>query len=131
MSRLDAIGPKPTAQEVADLLGCDVQRVVDLVEHLFFATNASQPKKAASPTGWVYFLRSGHLVKVGWTTKLEERIAAHVSSNPGVVFLTAVRGTQSDESAMHRRFQRLRVHKRREWFHFEGELQEFVAGQNN
>ena len=65
--------------------------------------------------GWIYFARSGDLVKVGFSRKLTARLATlQTHSVHPVRLLKKLRGTTADEKSWHRRFAHLRV--RGEWF---------------
>lgn len=91
-------GPKMTREEIAKLL--------------------------QAPQGWIYFLRSGTLVKIGYTCDVNKRMATHLSSNPDAQLMAVIPGTRDDEKSYHARFKSL--HYKLEWFRFAEELAEML-----
>jgi T5orf172 domain len=79
-----------------------------------------------SPAGWVYFIRSGALIKVGYTTDLSKRMRSYNSHNPDVQLMAVVPGTRDDEAAYHKRFAAQKV--RGEWFRLSGSLATMLHG---
>jgi hypothetical protein len=75
----------------------------------------------ARPTGWVYFIRVGDLVKIGYTADPKRRFAALQPSE--VLHLEP--GTMQDELRCHDAFAHLRVDG--EHFRPEADLLAFVA----
>src|SRR5579884_2914930 len=75
-------------------------------------------KKRPPVKGQIYFARSGEMIKIGFSTNTEGRLAslqtAHFES---LVLLAAIDGTQKTERAIHHHFRDLRV--RGEWFRAE------------
>lgn len=72
-------------------------------------------------------MRADVAIKIGFTSKLSlwTRLKTLQSANHiELVLLGYLHGTDSDELALHRRFQEL--HIRGEWFRAEGELLDFV-----
>jgi hypothetical protein len=77
--------------------------------------------------GDVYFVRGGHLIKIGWSSNVAQRFEALSSHSPLVLELLAtIEGTTDDEAALHRKFSRFRVHH--EWFRASVSLCRFVVG---
>lgn len=76
--------------------------------------------------GYVYFIRSGQSVKIGFSRDVKKRLqqlktgAAHKVS-----ILAAVPGTMDTEAYFHRMFAEYRMSG--EWFRYEGELKRFAA----
>lgn len=62
--------------------------------------------------GWIYYVRSGGLIKIGHTTRLKQRIRAYP---PDTVVLAVHRGSKADERDLHARFATYR-HAGREWY---------------
>lgn len=80
-----------------------------------------------SRAGFVYFLRSGEAVKIGFSTRPAERLAALADSLPGGgEVIGCVPGSEEDELAVHERFSALRLNG--EWFRADAELLSYVAG---
>lgn len=75
-----------------------------------------------SALGWVYFARSGDVVKVGWSQSPTRRVRAIATSAPAPVRLIGiVRGTRDDEAELHRRFADAHAHG--EWFWFTPDIE--------
>lgn len=68
----------------------------------------------AKPTalGEIYFVQIDDLIKVGWTSKLAERIRAY---GPKAILLANYPGTRKDEAALHRQLVPARF-RGREWY---------------
>lgn len=94
----------------------------------FLAAYPPPPPKLApkpKPTGYVYFLRAGNVVKIGFTTNLRQRWAALRIANPETTFICHfVKGTQRTEREFHKRFSEYRV--RGEWFDIRGRLAKYL-----
>lgn len=63
--------------------------------------------------GQIYFVLVDGLVKVGWTSKLADRIRAY---GPKAVMLANYPGTRAEESTLHKQLTPARAHGR-EWYH--------------
>lgn len=75
------------------------------------APKLPQPK----PCPVVYFIRCGEFIKIGYSSKLRERVSNIATSTPHKVeLLGAISGGQKMERDMHKRFARCR--HSREWF---------------
>ncbi|PZG47450.1 hypothetical protein C1I98_13340 [Spongiactinospora gelatinilytica] len=66
---------------------------------------------------YVYFIRRGDLIKIGWTSDMATRMRFH---KPDAI-LHSEQGDQKDEAKLHRKFAHLRVpavdgRPAREWF---------------
>jgi hypothetical protein len=88
---------------------------------------ASGGKRRTS--GHVYFIRNGRRkqIKIGFGVSYKDRIGTLSTSSPETLtVLATMPGDIGTERELHRRF--AEYHIRREWFRFEGELAEFVAG---
>lgn len=72
--------------------------------------------------GEIYFVLVDGLVKVGWTSKLADRIRAY---GPKAVVLANYPGTRSDEATLHRQLTPARAHGR-EWYHDSDVVRLFV-----
>lgn len=75
----------------------------------------------AKPTGWVYFVRIGDLVKIGYTSQPDQRFRRLQPSE--VLHMEA--GTMADEKRCHLAFAHLRVEG--EMFRPEPDLLAFIA----
>lgn len=86
-----------------------------------------RPIKATQPVGFVYFLSSHGLVKIGFSTRLEQRIQALRASSPVVLELVAaIPGTRQLETSLHQQFKKLRKHG--EWFLAAEPLSSYILG---
>lgn len=102
--------------EWRDADSCD-QRIAGS-ESRDYTRDEARKKRAVArrkPTavGEIYFVLVDGLVKVGWTSKLADRIRAY---GPKAVMLANYPGTRADESALHRQLTPARAHGR-EWYH--------------
>lgn len=78
-------------------------------------------KRLRRTDGLVYFIRFGGLIKIGWTSDLQQRMA----SVPNEEILGTVPGTMDDEKRCHVAFAHLRV--KGEWFRPEPDLLAFIT----
>lgn len=74
------------------------------------------------PEGWVYFIRKGGLVKIGWSSQPSVRFK---QLRPDEVLAT-MPGSMRDERDLHGAFSHLREHG--EWFRPEPDLLAFIDG---
>lgn len=72
--------------------------------------------------GEIYFVLVDGLIKVGWTSKLADRIRAY---GPKAILLANYPGTRSEESTLHKQLTPARAHGR-EWYHDGDILRMFV-----
>jgi hypothetical protein len=96
------------------------------------AAAVADPEPAPLPTpdrghpwdeqGWVYFIRKGDLIKIGWTSHRQRRFR---ELQPDHVLATTP-GTVYDERRCHAAFAHLREHG--EWFRPEPDLLAFIDG---
>lgn len=82
------------------------------------------PDRGAQP-GWVYALRFGDRVKIGWSSRPYQRIAQH----PHDAVLAIIPGSVLTERALHRRLRGSRVAGHREWFHATTDVLQYLADQ--
>lgn len=75
------------------------------------AKRTAQRRKPAA-MGEIYFAQVDGLIKVGWTTKLADRMRAY---GPKAVLLANYPGTRADEAALHRQLTPARF-RGREWY---------------
>lgn len=75
---------------------------------------AKRTTERRKPTamGEVYFVQVDDLIKVGWTSKLADRVRSY---GPKAVLLVNYPGTRADEAALHRQLTPARSHGR-EWY---------------
>lgn len=72
-------------------------------------------------TGFVYFLRCGEFVKVGYSRQPKKRLATLQTATPhDVELLGRLPGTMAQERAVHRCLQHL--HHRNEWFRMSDDI---------
>lgn len=81
-------------------------------------TQVQEYMKTGPKVGVIYYLRVSGLIKIGFTTNLEQRVKAYP---PDTELLAAHRGTMKTERAMHTRFC-AELAGRREWFRESDEL---------
>jgi len=87
---------------------------------------ARAKKREKFPVGKVYFVRSGKLIKIGFTTDLEGRVSRLQTGSPyDLQLLGTIDGTRRDEQALHRRFANLNV--RGEWFRGHASLMAYIT----
>lgn len=86
------------------------------------AKTAPARRKPAA-MGEIYYVRVNELIKVGWTTKLADRIRAY---GPEAELLANYPGTRADEAALHRQLTPSR-YRGREWYSDTPILQAFIA----
>lgn len=80
-----------------------------------------------SESGFVYFIAGSGAVKIGYSSKPNQRLQALQKSTPNsLTLLKAVPGTVADEKALHRRFATYQI--RGEWFRHADELASYIRG---
>lgn len=87
----------------------------------------SRPRSFSSKMGYVYFIRTGSFVKIGFSqssTGLRRIKKIQVASPYSVEQMLVLPGTMGDESTFHERFKEYR--HRGEWFRLKGELLNFI-----
>ena len=88
----------------------------DGVEFTWRTRAVIQPKPEPEPKkpieGFVYYVRSGGFIKIGWTSDLTKRMKGYP---PDSVLLAVEPGTRPDETRRHRQFPHHRTHGR-EWY---------------
>jgi len=73
----------------------------------------------------VYFIRSGDLIKIGYTSDLEERKSTLQTNNPTIIeVLKTIPGGRPEEQQLHEKFAKL--NKTGEWFYAAQELLDFI-----
>lgn len=81
--------------------------------------------KKSATAGYVYFLRGGNEVKIGFSTNLPQRLEKLRNGNAYPVFICRyVEGTPTTERQFHKRFAEYRL--RGEWFDLRGSLARFL-----
>lgn len=73
----------------------------------------TEERRKPSAAGQIYFVSVDGLVKVGWTSKLADRIRAY---GPKAIVLANYPATRKDEAALHKQLTPARAHGR-EWYH--------------
>lgn len=79
---------------------------------------------AAAP-GWIYFVETAGLIKIGYTANPEQRLRAYP---PNATVLVCYPGTLKAEKALHDLY-RDALAKGREWFHDRPEIRAHIAEQ--
>lgn len=69
-------------------------------------------RRKPTSVGEIYFVQVDDLIKVGWTSKLADRIRAY---GPKAILLANYPGTRADEAALHRQLTPARF-RGREWY---------------
>ncbi len=73
----------------------------------------------------VYFLRAGNFIKIGFSTRVQERISMMQTGCPyELILLGTMQGSLKDEKNLHKKFSLFRA--RAEWFRAEAELLEYI-----
>lgn len=115
------VSTKCTDEKAASIVAARIQLRLEIVAELkrdpeLLEEIEALLKLRATKIGWVYVLRSGDAVKIGWTGRaVESRLAAARTYISGDVFIYAsLRGTRLDERVLHKRFAHARL--RGEWF---------------
>lgn len=77
-------------------------------------------------SGYVYAVRSGDFVKIGWSKNPRRRITKMSTDSPHPCLLVGCTpGSKADEAAAHELLNA--HHSHREWYRYEGAVIEFVA----
>lgn len=80
----------------------------------------------AARVGYVYFVRSSSLVKIGFSTNVLNRIIDLQVGNPiDATLVAAIPGSEDTEKYFHHMFKHHR--EKGEWFRVEGELEQFLS----
>ena len=74
----------------------------------------------------VYFIRSGDMIKIGYTSNIEDRKSSLQTNNPiKIEVLKTIPGGYEEEQELHRKFSHL--NKQGEWFFAAKELLDFIS----
>ncbi len=76
---------------------------------------------------FVYFLKDGDKVKIGFSTKPTARMNS-IKTHSKLEFLAIISGGRQRETALHRKFNRFKVEGTREWFHIVPAITKYVSG---
>lgn len=122
---------QPSAAEL-DAIALKAERTtLELEEWLTDPKSRARGRKRV--LGTVYFLRTGAMVKIGFSRNPIGRIRSLRTAIPGQAdLLLTLKGARSTERALHRRFRAQREHG--EWFRYEPPLLDFIEreqGQNH
>lgn len=92
--------------------------------YISYKSKPRSNQRLKNPT-CVYFIRSGDLIKIGYTSDLEERKRNLQVSNPTIIeVLKTIPGGYPEEQQLHKRFAHL--NKTGEWFYAVQELTDFI-----
>lgn len=95
-------------------------RRMRVIDRYVKAQRLNEPK-----VGFVYFIKSGSQVKIGFTKDPAQRLAKLRNGNPHeLTLLGSVPGTDDTESFFHQMFAHYRTGG--EWFSLEGDLDRFI-----
>ena len=84
-------------------------------------------QKTIDPAGWVYFVRAGERVKIGYARNYKTRMKELQTGCPySLTLLMALEAKPERERELHREFAAHRVQG--EWFHLEGYLSKYLDG---
>jgi hypothetical protein len=84
------------------------------------------PSKARLASGYIYVLRSGYFIKIGYSNDPAERMKAITTSSPNECdLLFCLAGSFKLEKQLHAEF--AACHYQREWFFLCGKLKRFIA----
>lgn len=96
--------------------------------HAFYWERQRALQEASRPE-FVYFLRSGDLVKIGRSIDPKSRLSNYGTHNPGPLeVLAVIQAGEHSEESVHKQFDALRV--KGEWFRYEAPLSSFIEGLN-
>lgn len=94
-------------------------------ERKIAAEAARKRQKALGKQGYVYFLRAGNVVKIGFSTNLIERERSLRTARPENAFICKfVEGAPAKEREFHKRFAEYRLNG--EWFDVRGKLAKYL-----
>lgn len=123
---LDVLNPETAAELIqAGLRRCaeDNQRMKDNPGYwpAYWHTKVAEAELRHERGCLVYFMRLGNRVKIGYTSKLKDRLSA---IRPEELMATE-RGGRRRERELHQRFDSYRVSG--EWFSLEGEVADYIS----
>lgn len=98
------------------------QALADMDARIAANKAAAKLDREAMP-GWIYYVKIGEHIKIGYASRLQARLNAYP---PTSALLAAHRGTRDDEAELHRRFKLYRV-AGREWYGDARELRQHIA----
>ncbi|TIU70598.1 MAG: GIY-YIG nuclease family protein [Mesorhizobium sp.] len=82
-------------------------------------------RHAENTDGWLYFVRAGDFVKIGFAKEVADRLPRLQTGSPvKLELLMAIEGKASLERDFHRKFASLRAHG--EWFKLDGALSAYL-----
>ncbi|RUW04012.1 MAG: GIY-YIG nuclease family protein [Mesorhizobium sp.] len=82
-------------------------------------------RDGAEVDGWIYFVRAGEFVKIGFAKEVADRLPRLQTGSPvKLELLMAIEGKASLERDFHRKFASLRAHG--EWFTLDGALSAYL-----
>jgi phage replication O-like protein O len=84
--------------------------------------------QALSAVGYVYYIRAGKYVKIGYSSDPWRRLSGIQSSRPNATLRAVEAGTRDLERERHAAFVDARLESNREWFRWTPEIAEHVAG---
>ena len=81
------------------------------------------PKEAKT---WVYFIRDGDKVKIGYSGDPRRRMN-NIKTHSPLELLAVIPGGTEREAKLHKRFSAHRIPGAKEWFHFVPEIEQYIA----
>jgi T5orf172 domain len=126
---LHRIQTDPDGRPLYRLAGRDKLIYLDrLIEALGIADAEAQKRKENNKEnnpGYIYFVKSGEFIKIGYSRSLEARFHKLRTDVPVALELLHIeQGSVKQEKCFHRRFAAIR--SRGEWFHHRPELLAFI-----
>ena len=77
------------------------------------------------------------LLKIGYTENMDKRLESYLTENPECKLLDVIDGNRDAESKLHKKFDKFRYPKRKEWFYYDEEivnnfyLDDTISDKNN
>ena len=77
------------------------------------------------------------LLKIGYTENMDKRLESYLTENPECKLLDVIDGNRDAESKLHKKFDKFRYPKRKEWFYYDEEivnnfyLDDIISDKNN
>jgi hypothetical protein len=128
--RMDARSQKSARGVHIDDLAAWIDKELDAAKDAEKPSEELARRRAATNRkAFVYFMRSGDFIKIGFSADPKSRLHAMLTSNPaGIEIVRIVKGTKKTEREYHERFRAYRHH--REWFRLEGGLKDWLGKIN-
>ncbi|MAM13055.1 MAG: hypothetical protein CML23_21905 [Rhizobiaceae bacterium] len=114
------------ARAIESTIKAEIVTISPLCRSVLKRARRTLPKKMPAAAGYVYFIKSSHFVKIGYSNEPSERIKKIFTSTPlDCELLFCVKGTLRLERQLHSEF--AACHHQREWFFYCGKLKAFLT----